>query len=84
MRVYAVIESKPSIRDPEGETILKDLVLKGGYSSVKSIKVAKTLNFTVDADSKEEAERLVMKICDELRLYNPVVSICRVYSGDEP
>lgn len=83
MRVYAVIESKPSIRDPEGETILKDLVLKGGYSSVKSIKVAKTLNFSVEAKSREEAERIVMNVCEELGLYNPVVSICRVYSGDE-
>ena len=36
--VHVIIENKPGISDPEGETILKDLVLKGSYSSVKKIR----------------------------------------------
>ena len=36
--VHVVIENKPGISDPEGETILNDLVLKGGYSSISKIR----------------------------------------------
>ena len=32
--VHVTIENKPGISDPEGETILNDLVLKGNYSSI--------------------------------------------------
>ena len=32
--VEIIIENKPAARDPEGETIWRDLVMKGGYSSV--------------------------------------------------
>jgi phosphoribosylformylglycinamidine synthase PurS subunit len=76
--VNVYIENKPYISDPEGDTILKDLVIKGGYSNVKSIRVAKMLRFEVDADDIKEAEGIVRMLCDELRLYNPVLSVCRV------
>ena len=33
--VHVIIENKPNISDPEGDTILNDLVLKGNNSSVK-------------------------------------------------
>ena len=33
--VTVIIENKPGISDPEGETILNDLVLKSKNSSVK-------------------------------------------------
>ncbi len=39
--VHVVIENKPGISDPEGETILKDLVLKGNFLSVKKYVVQK-------------------------------------------
>ena len=35
--VLVNIENKPYISDPEGDTILRDLVLKEGYSIVESI-----------------------------------------------
>ncbi len=76
--VNVYIENKPYISDPEGDTILRDLVTKGGYSNVKSIRVAKMLRFEVDADDIREAEGIVRMLCDELRLYNPVLSVCRV------
>lgn len=72
--VNVVIENKPSISDPEAETILKDLVLKGSYSSVKKIRLAKMLKFTIDEKTKDNAEKKIRKLCDELRIYNPMVS----------
>ncbi len=72
--VHVTIENKPGINDPEGETILNDLVLKGNYSSVTKIRSAKMLKFTIKEKDKKSAEKTVRKICDELRIYNPMVS----------
>ena len=72
--VHVIIENKPGISDPEGETILKDLVLKGSFSSVKKIRSAKMLKITINEKTKELAEKKVRKLCDDLRIYNPMVS----------
>ncbi|MGI0021075.1 MAG: phosphoribosylformylglycinamidine synthase subunit PurS [Nitrososphaera sp.] len=76
--VQVIIENKPYINDPEGETIHRDLVVKGGYSEVKSVRAAKMLKMAVSADSEKEAEKMVQKLCEELRIFNPVVSNCTV------
>lgn len=76
--VSVIIENKPYINDPEGETILKDLIAKGGYFSVKAVRTAKMLNITIEAKDRNDAEDTVKKLCDELRIYNPVVSNCKV------
>jgi phosphoribosylformylglycinamidine synthase len=76
--VQVVIENKPYINDPEGETIHRDLIVKGGYSAVRSVRSAKMLKMAVSAASEKEAERLVQKLCEELRIFNPVVSNCTV------
>ena len=72
--VHVTIENKPGISDPEGETILKDLVLKGSYSSVKKIRSAKMLKFKITEKNKASAEKKIRQICDEFRIYNPMVS----------
>ena len=72
--VHVVIENKPGISDPEGDTILKDLVLKGSFLSVKKIRTAKMLKFKIIEKSKALAEKKIRKICDDLRIYNPMVS----------
>ncbi len=76
--VSVVIENKPYINDPEGETILKDLIAKGGYASVKAVRTAKMLGITIEAKDRNDAENSIRKLCDELRIYNPVVSNCKV------
>ena len=43
--VHVTIENKSGISDPEGETILNDLVLQGKFSSVSKIRSAKLLKF---------------------------------------
>ena len=72
--VHVTIENKPGISDPEGKTILNDLVLKGNYPAVTDIRSAKMLKFTITEKNKKLAEKKIQKICDELRIYNPMVS----------
>ncbi len=72
--VSVTIENKPEIVDPEGDTILNDLILKDKKTSVKKVRSAKMLRFQIEAKSKELAERQVMDLCNEFRIYNPLVS----------
>ena len=78
--VCVTIENKEHINDPEGETIQKDLIIKGGYSSVESVRTAKTLKMIVKEKNQRQAEKVVRNLCEELRIYNPVVSKCTVQS----
>ena len=72
------IENKSFLDDPEGETILNDLVLKGGYSDIKSVRTAKSLKVEVMAKNIDDAKVKVKNMCDDLRIYNPVVSECKI------
>ena len=72
--VHVIIENKSNISDPEGDTILNDLVLKSKNSSVKKIRSGKILKFTVETSDKKNAEKLVENMCQELRIFNPLVS----------
>ena len=72
--IHVTIENKPGISDPEGETILNDLVLKGNYSSISKIRSGKILKFQIDEQNKQSAEEKIHKLCDELRIFNPLVS----------
>ncbi len=73
-RVHVIIENKPGISDPEGETILRDLVLKKSHDSVSKIRSAKMLKFEIKANDNRTAEKKVLKLCNDLRIYNPLVS----------
>jgi len=72
--VHVTIENKPGISDPEGDTILNDLVLRGTKKTISKIKTAKMLKFTIQEKDKKTAQSKVREICDELRIYNPMVS----------
>jgi phosphoribosylformylglycinamidine synthase PurS subunit len=76
--VQVIIENKPYINDPEGETIHRDLVLKGGYSNVQSVRSAKMLKMVVNSKTEMDAEATVKELCQELRIFNPVVSNCTI------
>ena len=63
------VKLKPGYLDPEGETAklsLKEL----GYD-VEDVRVSKVYEITLNADSREDAERLVEEMCVRL-LSNPV------------
>lgn len=72
--VNVIIENKPGLVDPEGDTILNDLILKDKKISVKKVRSAKMLKFEIEAKNKELAEKTVMDLCNEFRIYNPLVS----------
>ena len=73
-KVNVIIENKPEIVDPEGDTILNDLILKDKKTSVKKVRSAKMLRFVIDAKNKKSAEKAVLGICNEFRIFNPLVS----------
>ena len=72
------LHSGTGISDPEGETILNDLVLKGTHKAVSKIKTAKMLKFTIQENDKKTAQSKVQEICDDLRIYNPMVSVVTI------
>lgn len=69
--VKVVVSNAEDASDPEGETIFRDLVSKSGFSQVKGIRSGKFLRVSVEAPDAETARRLVVKMCDDLRIYNP-------------
>jgi phosphoribosylformylglycinamidine synthase len=73
--VEVVIKNKPLVKDPEGETILRDLAHRGGYSAsvVKSVRAGKLLTLVVSSESREGAEKITNDMCNDLRIYNPVI-----------
>jgi phosphoribosylformylglycinamidine synthase len=75
------IENKVYLDDPEGDTILRDLIVKGGYSNIESVRSAKTLKIVVRSSSEKEALKTVEKLCTDLRIYNPVLSDCTIVSA---
>ena len=72
--VSVIIENKPGISDPEGDTILNDLVLKGENKNIKEIRAGTILKFSVTEKNENSAKQKIMKISDEMRIYNPLVS----------
>ena len=73
-QVSVIIENKPGISDPEGDTILNDLVLKGKNKNISKIRSGTILKFSITENDENSAKDEVLKICDELRIYNPLVS----------
>jgi len=76
--VEVIIENKKMARDPEGETITKELIHRGGFLGIKNVRAGKYLRLVVRAVDKEEAEQLVNKMSNALRLFNPVVHNCSI------
>ena len=76
--VEIVISNKPRARDPEGETIERDLIHKEGFHSVKEVRTGKLLTVRVEASNEDEARNKVLQMCNDLRLYNPVAHALNV------
>jgi len=80
-----VISNKKGARDPEGETIFRDLVSKSGFEKrVRSIRSGKLLRVEVEAAGEEEARQLVERMCNELRIFNPAAHSLSVEVGRIP
>ena len=76
--IEVIVENKPLARDPEGETIHRNLIMKGGYNQVTNVRAGKLLRMSVEASSPDQARDLVKRLCDDLRIYNPAAHTCQV------
>uniref|UniRef100_A0A7J3QDX1 Phosphoribosylformylglycinamidine synthase subunit PurS n=1 Tax=Ignisphaera aggregans TaxID=334771 RepID=A0A7J3QDX1_9CREN len=72
-QVEVIITNKKGVRDPEGETIHKHLILRKGYSMVSEVRTGKYILLSINASNSEEAIKIAKEICEKLRIYNPVV-----------
>ncbi|MFH0972170.1 MAG: phosphoribosylformylglycinamidine synthase subunit PurS [Candidatus Micrarchaeota archaeon] len=70
--VEIVIESKPVLKDPEGNTIATDLMRKHGFEMVQGVRTAKLLRVRLSAVNEQKAMQIAEKMVIELRLANPV------------
>jgi phosphoribosylformylglycinamidine synthase PurS subunit len=70
--VEVLISNKPQARDPEGETIMRDLIHKEGHAAVKEVRTGKLLAVKIEASNEQEARDKVITMCNDLRIYNPV------------
>ena len=70
--VEVVLENKKAARDPVGETIKRDLLAKKGYDMVSNVRSGQYLRIDIEAKSEEIAKDMVERMCNELRIFNPV------------
>lgn len=76
--VSVVISNKEFLKDPEGETVLNDLILKENYTDFVSVRSARSFTIKVKAENEMDAIEKVRNMCNDLRIYNPVVSKCDI------
>ncbi|MGC8972821.1 MAG: phosphoribosylformylglycinamidine synthase subunit PurS [Thermoproteus sp.] len=74
--VYLNIAYKPTIRDPEGETIAKDLLATKGLNI--GVRSGKCLVLYVEANTPEEAAEKATAVAREARLGNPNIHVVEV------
>jgi len=70
--VEVVLENKPAARDPVGTVIQKDLLAKKGYEMVFNVRSGQYLRIYLKADNENNARSIVDKMCNDLRIFNPV------------
>ena len=76
--IEIVIENKPAARDPEGQTVQKDLINRGGYTMITSVRSGKYFRMKVEASNADKAKELVFKMTNDLRIFNPVAHVCTI------
>ncbi|MFN7106304.1 MAG: phosphoribosylformylglycinamidine synthase subunit PurS [Pyrobaculum sp.] len=74
--VYLNVTYKPSIKEPEGETIAKELLQRMGIDI--GVRAGKCLQLYIEAESEEEAARKALEVAREARLGNPNVHMFEV------
>ena len=70
--VEICLTNKELAKDPVGETIQKDLLAKKGFDMVFNVRSGQFLRISLKAANENEAKQIVEKICNDLRIFNPV------------
>ncbi len=68
-RVYVTL--KPTVNDPEGQTVLGALKSLG-FNSIEGVRMGKYLQLRVNESDRARAQRQVEEMCRKL-LANPVI-----------
>ncbi len=76
MRARVFVTLKPSVFDPQGTTVTEALHTLG-YGAVKDVRQGKYFELDIDAQSEDEARRVVAEAADKL-LSNPVIESYRI------
>ena len=76
MRARVFVTLKPSVFDPQGQTIA-DALHSMGYGAVGDVRQGKYFELEVVATSVEQARSLAAEVADKL-LANPVIESYRV------
>ena len=71
MKTRVFVTLKPSVFDPQGQTIV-DALGSMGYAGVRDVRQGKYFELDVDAGSADEARSLASEVADKL-LANPVI-----------
>ncbi len=70
--VEITLMNKPAAKDPVGATIQKDLLAKKGYDIVFNVRSGQFLRINLKAANEDKAKEIVEKMCNDLRIFNPV------------
>jgi len=76
MKARVFVTLKPSVFDPQGQTIA-DALHSLGYTSVGDVRQGKFFELELDASSAEQARQLAGDVADKV-LANPVIESYRV------
>jgi phosphoribosylformylglycinamidine synthase PurS subunit len=81
--VEVVLENKKAARDPVGETIKRDLLAKKGYNMISQVRSGQYLRINIESPSQEQAKDTVEKMCNDLRIFNPVTQTLTILNVKE-
>jgi phosphoribosylformylglycinamidine synthase len=70
-KAKVIIKRRPSILDPQGKAVEKGAEHLG-IKNIKDTRIGKYIEFTVDTDNKESAEKEINEYCNKL-LSNPIM-----------
>jgi phosphoribosylformylglycinamidine synthase len=62
---------RKSILDPQGKAV-EHAVHSLGFTAVQNLRIGKSIEFSVESSTQEEAERITEEVCKKL-LANPVM-----------
>ena len=81
--VEVVLTNKEKARDPTGETIQRDLLAKKGYSSISNVRSGQYLKISIKAKDSDDAKQIIINMCNELRIFNPVTQDLHILNVTE-
>lgn len=80
MKARITVFLKPSVFDPQGNTVSESLK-RVGFSQVKEVRMGKVVEVEIETTLPQEAKKQVQKMCEKL-LVNPVLESYEVEISD--